>query len=141
MTTDEKKEFEKIDKLRYNGMKLAEKKCRKLKTGAIAWSLPYQHAKNTLRYTKLTISRKLGTKIGARLLTRLSKKCGHKIDHAVTAVGLGTDSHTGQSYFIVRNSWGASWGDQGYIKIAATEASLGKGICGIQQTSVVPQTD
>jgi len=68
-----------------------------------------------------------------------STACGTKLDHAVTAVGYGSEN--GVDYYKVRNSWGSSWGDQGYIKIAATEAHFGKGICGIQQTSVVPSTD
>ena len=65
-----------------------------------------------------------------------SKKCGTQLDHAIAAVGYGTES--GQDYYLVRNSWGASWGDAGYIKIAAVD---GLGICGIQQTSVYPATD
>jgi C1A family cysteine protease len=64
-----------------------------------------------------------------------SKACGTSLDHAVAAVGFGTES--GQDYYIVRNSWGASWGDQGYIKIAAVE---GAGICGIQMESLYPST-
>jgi len=66
-----------------------------------------------------------------------SSACGTTLDHAITAVGYGTES--GQQYYLVRNSWGASWGDAGYIKIA-TQAS-GPGICGIQQTSVWPNTN
>lgn len=65
-----------------------------------------------------------------------STACGTSLDHAITAVGYGSDS--GKEYYIVRNSWGASWGDHGYIKIAAVD---GVGICGIQQTSVWPTTD
>jgi C1A family cysteine protease len=53
--------------------------------------------------------------------------CGTVLDHAVAAVGYGTEN--GQDYYIVRNSWGTKWGDAGYIKIAAVE---GAGICGIQ---------
>lgn len=62
-----------------------------------------------------------------------SAECGTNLDHAVAAVGYGNED--GKDYYIVRNSWGASWGDQGYIKIAAVE---GKGICGIQMQSVYP---
>jgi len=65
-----------------------------------------------------------------------SAACGTNLDHAVTAVGYGTES--GQDYYLVRNSWGASWGDQGYIKIAAVE---GAGICGIQLQSLYPATN
>ena len=63
-----------------------------------------------------------------------SSKCGTNLDHAITAVGYGNKN--GQNYYIVRNAWGASWGDQGYIMIAAVEGTAG--ICGIQQTSVWP---
>ncbi len=63
-----------------------------------------------------------------------SAACGTSLDHAITAVGYGNQN--GQNYYIVRNSWGASWGDAGYIMIAAVEGTAG--ICGIQQTSVWP---
>jgi C1A family cysteine protease len=62
--------------------------------------------------------------------------CGTSLDHAVAAVGYGSEG--GQEYYIVRNSWSATWGDQGYIKIAAVE---GPGICGIQMESLYPSTD
>jgi len=65
-----------------------------------------------------------------------SPECGNELNHAITAVGYGTKGR--QDYYIVRNSWGSSWGNAGYINIAAVP---GKGICGIQQVSVWPTTN
>jgi C1A family cysteine protease len=65
-----------------------------------------------------------------------SSACGTSLDHAVTAVAYGTEN--GQEYFLIRNSWGASWGLNGYIKLAAVE---GPGICGVQMDSLYPATN
>jgi C1A family cysteine protease len=61
-------------------------------------------------------------------------KCGDSIDHAVTAVGYGTDAVAGD-YYLVRNSWGTTWGDKGYVKIGAAE---GNGVCGINEYVAYP---
>ena len=59
--------------------------------------------------------------------------CGTLLDHAVMAVGYGNDPVTGLDYFLVRNSWGASWGDNGYVKIGQSSTGTAPGYCGINK--------
>lgn len=66
----------------------------------------------------------------------LTAICGSNIDHGVLAVGYGTDTHTGVDYWLVKNSWGKSWGDGGYIKLARDVAGVGE--CGILQQASFP---
>ena len=59
------------------------------------------------------------------ILDKTSSQCPSSgINHAVTMVGYGTSS--GTDYWIVKNSWGSSWGESGYFRIRR-----GNGICGI----------
>jgi len=45
-------------------------------------------------------------------------QCGTSVDHMVLAVGWKV-TPDGQKYYVVENSWGKYWGDNGYINIAA----------------------
>ena len=54
--------------------------------------------------------------------------CGTNLDHGVLAVGYGVEN--GTEYFLVKNSWGATWGDKGYIKLGV-ESTDKQGVCGI----------
>jgi C1A family cysteine protease len=56
-------------------------------------------------------------------------ECGNNLDHGVAAVGYGTDED-GKDYFMVRNSWGATWGNEGYIMMGRQSENL-NGTCGI----------
>jgi KDEL-tailed cysteine endopeptidase len=58
-----------------------------------------------------------------------SSTCGTKLDHGVLIVGYGAEN--GQKYWLVKNSWSSSWGENGYVKIARSDSTNDAGICGI----------
>lgn len=62
--------------------------------------------------------------------------CGTNLDHATNVVGWGESGS--QQYWIMRNSWGTSWGESGYMKL---EIVSGHGLCGIQMQPLYPTTN
>ena len=65
-----------------------------------------------------------------------SSDCGTNLDHGVLIAGYGDDN--GQKYWLVKNSWGTTWGDKGYLKIARSDSTNDAGICGIAMDPSFP---
>jgi C1A family cysteine protease len=65
-----------------------------------------------------------------------SETCGTNLDHGVLIVGYGEED--GIKYWLVKNSWGVTWGDQGYIKISRSDSENDPGICGIAMQPSFP---
>ena len=63
--------------------------------------------------------------------------CGTQLDHGVVVVGYGYDDTLNLPYCIVRNSWGANWGENGYIRILKNSEDP-QGECGIAMDPSYP---
>lgn len=57
--------------------------------------------------------------------------CGTDLDHAVNIEAVGVEDD--KPYWLVRNSWGSSWGENGYVKLVR-----GKNMCGIKESVFYP---
>lgn len=60
----------------------------------------------------------------------------NSLNHAVLLVGYGRDLRTGLDYWIIKNSWGTDWGEDGYFRI-----QRGVNMCGVAAYAVKPIID
>lgn len=61
--------------------------------------------------------------------------CGTTLDHGVVVVGYGEDN--GMNYWLVKNSWGSQWGEEGFIRMQK-DIDAGEGLCGIAMAPTYP---
>ena len=67
-----------------------------------------------------------------------NEECGTNIDHGVLAVGYAKHGDEGP-YYLIKNSWGSTWGDSGFIKISQKSANAAEeGQCGILMAASRP---
>uniref|UniRef100_A0A6C0IU36 Peptidase C1A papain C-terminal domain-containing protein n=1 Tax=viral metagenome TaxID=1070528 RepID=A0A6C0IU36_9ZZZZ len=63
--------------------------------------------------------------------------CYTSLNHGVLISAYGEEN--GLKYWLVKNSWGTTWGDEGYIKILRSESTNDAGICGIAMMPSFPK--
>lgn len=68
--------------------------------------------------------------------TGCAAAAGNSINHAVLLTGMG--SSDGMSYYTIKNSWGTSFGESGFMRIARGDAYGAQGLCMIQAYPYYP---
>ena len=61
--------------------------------------------------------------------TRAHRSMSTQVNHAVLAVGYGTDPVSAKPYWLIKNSWDYTWGDSGYFRMEAFKNMCGVGDC------------
>lgn len=65
-----------------------------------------------------------------------SSACYTSLNHGVLVVGYGTENDV--DYWLVKNSWGPTWGSAGYVKIQKSSSTNDPGVCGISMQPSFP---
>jgi len=71
-----------------------------------------------------------------------SAYCGTMLDHGVLVVGWGveesSDGKPAEEYWIVKNSWGGEWGEDGYVRMKKLNRKMSPGECGMYMDASYP---
>ena len=72
-----------------------------------------------------------------------NNECGcsalHSINHSVVVVGHGIDpTMRCKKYWLVKNSWGSAWGEDGFMRVCRDDDDLELGTCSIRQEAILP---
>jgi len=59
--------------------------------------------------------------------------CVTDVNHAITLVGYGTDTTTGQNFWKIKNSWGPTWGEKGFFRLSRGVTNS----CGVSTEPIV----
>lgn len=62
--------------------------------------------------------------------------CGTDLDHGIAAIGYGKNSD-GTKYWLMKNSWGTTWGENGFLRMEKDIADK-KGMCGLAMQPSYP---
>ena len=68
------------------------------------------------------------------IVDKTSSQCPSSgINHSVVLVGYGHDTTLNKDYWLLKNSWGKSWGESGYFRL-----KRGSGVCGVNTYVITP---
>ena len=62
--------------------------------------------------------------------------CGTDLNHGVLVIGYGTSEY-GTKYWLIKNSWGTNWGENGYMRIQR-DSGAPEGLCGLAMQASYP---
>ncbi|XP_054837868.1 procathepsin L-like [Eublepharis macularius] len=62
------------------------------------------------------------------------ESCGNTLDHGMLVVGYGVSQWNGQDYWLLKNSWGTEWGEEGYMQVAKGANNM----CGVASAASFP---
>lgn len=66
----------------------------------------------------------------------MTGSCGTDLDHGIAAIGYGKASD-GTNYWLMKNSWGTTWGENGYLRMEK-DISDKRGMCGLAMEPSYP---